>query len=171
MFGIWDDKHITDNIFVPYVCIKVCVFTLQRPHFLLWSLCPAEEASELSDSELLDLQTFSSYEPASFYLPPSAHNSLKRTHTALEWRSHTHTRDDVSAAVPSDRMLISAVSLASASSSSCVSTCSLRVPFLFLGASFWRSCSRWFVFRVCSLVDLRTDLRTEGEKITLNHVA
>lgn len=81
----------------------------------------------------------------------------------------THTlammsRDDVSAVVPSDRTFISAVSLASASSSSCVSTCSFRVPFLFLGASCWRSCRRWFVLRVCSLVDLRTDLRTEGEE-------
>lgn len=57
-------------------------------------------------------------------------------------------------------MLISAVILASASSSSCVRGWSRWAPLLLRGAS-WRSCKRRLVLRVCSLVDCRTDFRAE----------
>lgn len=63
---------------------------------------------------------------------------------------------------PSDRMLISAVIFASASSSSWVRGRSRWAPRRLRGAS-WRSCKRRFVFRVCSLVDCRTDFRAIQE--------
>lgn len=62
--------------------------------------------------------------------------------------------------LPKDRMLSSAVILASASSSSCVRGRSRWAPRRLRGAS-WRSCKRKLVFRVCSLVDWRTDFRAK----------
>lgn len=60
-------------------------------------------------------------------------------------------------------MLISAVILASASSSSCVRGRSRWAPLRRRGASC-RSCRRRLVFLVCSLVDCRTDFRANEYK-------
>lgn len=60
-------------------------------------------------------------------------------------------------------MFSSAVILASASSSSWVSGRSRWAPLRRRGAS-WRSCRRRLVFRVCSLVDCRTDFRAKKKK-------
>lgn len=62
--------------------------------------------------------------------------------------------------LPKDRILISAVILASASSSSWVRGRSRWAPLRLRGAS-WRSCKRRLVFLVCSLVDCRTDFRAK----------
>lgn len=71
IFGFWDEKQI-----VHYMYESECVLTLPHPRFPLWSVCRAEEASALSDSGSLALRIFSFYVHASFYQPPSVHNSL-----------------------------------------------------------------------------------------------
>lgn len=161
--------------------------TLQHQRFLLLGQSERRWASGLNDNGWLGLQIDASSGLVFSCQPPSAHSSL---HTGKYRRVHSNRiilmtrrcfwKNSVTRVIqqqlllrklkhesqkfsPKDLMLISAVILASASSSSWVRGRSRWAPLRRRGASC-RSCRRRFVFLVCSLVDCRTDFRAKEYK-------